>query len=487
MATGEPRSAVLYLRLSDARNENGSFVDREHKLRRFTEARGWSVARVVTENDAGPDGRPKPASAYKRRKVRVPGSDQPQLRVIRPGFRSIVDDLTAGRVGALVAEDLDRVARDPRDLEDLVDAVRSTKAYAAALSGSLSFTAGGTDAEILQARVLVAVAAKSSADTARRVSDSRERRARAGQFGGGKRPYGFEPDGVTVRPAEAQVIADASRALVQGASLRGLARDLRTSGVPTATGAEWSAETLREILIRPRNAGLSEWKGQTFPAPWCPLVEVPVFERVVAILTDPERGTGPGRPPRWLGSGIYLCGVCLDGSTCKVTSAGRHPRYHCREGRHLTRHALRVDEVVSAFVIEYLAVHGAGLLVPDRPEVDVAALRTERRAIAANLDGIGADVVLGRLTRGAGHKATEVGRVRIAEIDAQLSSATVDDPLAAWVSAVDPAAVWDAAALEERRQLVRRLLVVTLLPVGPGGRFRPESVRVEPSTSLSRQ
>jgi site-specific DNA recombinase len=53
-------------------------------------------------------------------------------------------------VGALIAEDLDRVSRDPRDLEDLIDAVRATRAYAAALSGSLAFTAGGTDAEISQ-------------------------------------------------------------------------------------------------------------------------------------------------------------------------------------------------------------------------------------------------------------------------------------------------------------------------------------------------
>lgn len=477
------KTSDLYLRLSDARNENGSFAAREQALRRLAAARGWTVRRVVTENDIGPDGKPKPASAFKRRKVWVPGSDQPQLRVIRPGFRSIVEDLAAGRVGALIAEDLDRVARDPRDLEDLVDAVRATGAYAAALSGSLAFTAGGTDAEVLQARVLVAVAAKSSADTARRVSASRERRAQEGRFGGGKRPFGFEPDGVTVRPEEARVVKEAAHALVGGSSLRGLARDLREREVPSVTGRPWSAETLKDILLRSRNAGLMQWKDETFPAPWEPLVEPAVHERVVALLTDPERRTGPGRAPRWLGSGIYRCPTCPGGGRVSVIVGNRKPYYRCQDCTSWSRRGAPVDELVAAFVIEYLAEHGADLLVPDRPQVDVAALRTERKAINANLEAIGADVVLGRLTRSAGHKATEVGQARIAEIDAELSSAVVDDSLERWVNAADPEAVWDAATLEERRRLVRRLLVVTILPQ-PGRTFRPECVRIEPNLAV---
>ena len=40
---------------------------------------------------------------------------QAVYRVWRPGFRSILDDLTAGRAHAILAEDLDRACRDPRD------------------------------------------------------------------------------------------------------------------------------------------------------------------------------------------------------------------------------------------------------------------------------------------------------------------------------------------------------------------------------------
>ena len=89
---------------------------------------------------------------------------------MRPGFREMLDDITTGRVNGLLAEDLDRIVRDPRDLEDLLDACALTGASARSLSGSLTLTDGGTEAEKSMARVLVAMANKASADTARRVS-----------------------------------------------------------------------------------------------------------------------------------------------------------------------------------------------------------------------------------------------------------------------------------------------------------------------------
>jgi hypothetical protein len=97
----------IYLRLSDARVEE-AFEGREAKLRAFADVIGWTVHRVVVENDVFPDGRPKPASAWKRRKVVTP-SGKTELRVIRPGFRSILDDLESGRATGLLGEDLDPI------------------------------------------------------------------------------------------------------------------------------------------------------------------------------------------------------------------------------------------------------------------------------------------------------------------------------------------------------------------------------------------
>src|SRR5689334_20062569 len=101
-------AADLYLRLSDARNEE-ALDGREARLRARAAELGWDVYRVIVENDLTPGngngngGGLRPASAWKRRKITTP-SGRVELRTIRPGFRAMLDDLTAGRAGAILAE-----------------------------------------------------------------------------------------------------------------------------------------------------------------------------------------------------------------------------------------------------------------------------------------------------------------------------------------------------------------------------------------------
>ena len=94
----------------------------------------------------------RPASAFKRRAVRNASGEvvqairtraSPVMRVIRPGWQSVIADLKTGRASAVLAEDLDRACRDPRDLEDLLDACEQRGASARSITGSLSLTAGG--------------------------------------------------------------------------------------------------------------------------------------------------------------------------------------------------------------------------------------------------------------------------------------------------------------------------------------------------------
>ena len=61
-----PRRAVIYTRLSDAKNGN-SIADQEKSCRALAAQLGWEVVRVETENDLS-QGRSH-ASAFKRRKV----------------------------------------------------------------------------------------------------------------------------------------------------------------------------------------------------------------------------------------------------------------------------------------------------------------------------------------------------------------------------------------------------------------------------------
>jgi site-specific DNA recombinase len=291
-----------------------------------------------------------------------------------------------------------------------------------------------------------------------------------------------------VRPDECEVIADASERLVQGASLRSLALDLRKREVPTVTGTKWSAETLRCILMRPRNAGLMVYRGEEIgDAPWKDQAPVPLetFRAVQRVLTDPDRRVGPGAAPKWLGTNIYCCGICTDAEFThrvgmNVRLSGRTPVYRCKEQNHLVRQVEHVDKFVIGTILARLSLEDAAdLLVPAKPEVDVAKLRSERAAIRTNLDEMAADKALGLIDRAQLLAGTQKGKARLEQIEAELQAAIVDSPLKPLIGAEDVQAEWEKLQLSHQRLVIDTLVNVRILPRGRGGSgFEPSTVEI---------
>lgn len=535
-------TADLYLRLSDFRGDADGFAPRERKLRAEAKRLGWTVGRVVIENDVlngdgngngsatstdryrsvdiegssgDPNGsvdvkkgtggtsgqvinlnnlvRPRPASAFKRRKVVTP-SGRTELRVYRPGFRQVLDDLMNSRATAVLCEDLDRAVRDPRDLEDLIDAMAHCRGHARSLSGSLTFTAGGTDSEVTMARVMVTMANKSSRDLARRVASSREILAAEGTYGGGRRPYGYRPDPDSVKyhrtllqvPAEAAELRRAAASVLAGGSLKAFARDLRDRQVPSVTGAPWSAETLRDVLIKPAIAGLAAHTrdGTTtlHAAAWEPILPRDTWEAVVAVLTAPGRNPATSNAPRWLGSNLYLCGICKT-PTLHVTGGKKGPGYVCSAASHIRRHAPETDKLVGMYVAARLNRDDARDLLrpPVRPGVDAGALRAETAKLTAIGERQAAMHAVGDITDAELAAGSRARNARLGKIAVLLHETTTPDPLAEFRDAPDAARVWRDLPLERQRNVLRLLAVVTLLPATRRGRgFDPDSVRVDP-------
>ncbi len=491
--------AIIYLRLSDLRqedlNEDGTgrtFGDRERRLRELADRWGWPVVKVVVENDVDPKtGKARPASAFKRRKVTLPDGST-VMRVIRPGYRGILQDLTAGVANGLLAEDLDRVLRDPRDLEDLIDVAEAKRINVRSLTGSLTLTDGGTDAEITLARAMVAFANKSSRDTSRRVSLGRERKALAGEYGGGTRPFGFEEDGVTPLEIESEFLAYASTRILQlnkktrkPWTLAALAAEARDFGLLTSTGLPMTAEALRQLLSRRRNMGVLIHNGEEVgKLPGKPVVDPEVFRAVVRLLSDPARRTSTAGPaPRWLGSGIYRCGVHLDGTTCNVGIGNRSPRYKCKVGPHLTRNAAHLDALVQATLLQRIAtdrklVEQFVYDAKKMPAVDLGALRAEADAIRVELDGFAEDRIRGQITRSQMLRGTELALLRLEAIEQQMRDATtVESPLTQFIEVKDVAQLWNSQPLSVKRFVLDTLMEVTIMPVGRTGHaFNPRSV-----------
>lgn len=485
--TDEPRRAILLGRLSDNREddevltEDGIPLALEDQLERMQERTrelGWTAWKVIKN--------PR-LSAYKKRMVTLPDGRR-DYRVFRPDLREALDDLASGRANAMVCLDLDRAFRDPQDLRDLINVVEYSKhsIIVESVTGSLHMEKGfdNFDAEI---RVLVAN--KSSRDTARRVASSRKKRAYAGKFGGGRRPFGFEPDGITVRQAEADVVADCSRRVLEidsktkkPTSLRSLVRELEAGGVPTVTGAKWSTRALKGILLRPRNVGQMEYRGEEVgKAPWEAIVPDEVFRAVCRLLDDPSRGTNSGAPPRYLGSGLYLCGVCKDGTKCEVNGGTkRGPRYRCKSsaGSHLTRNVAQLDQFVQDALVARLCVPGVIERFLNRtralPVEDVAALRAEAKGIRIRINGLAKDRALGDIDREAMVEGTKAGQARLAVIRDLLADDTVDSPLKVFADADGPdevLAIWEGQPLSTQRSILRAVMVVTVYVTGHKGRY----------------
>jgi DNA invertase Pin-like site-specific DNA recombinase len=474
-----PVRAVLLARISDARNGDdhgvaGQLADMRRYARRLGWAAGPAETHEITENDT---------SAFKRRMVTLTDGSR-QLRTFRPGFRRALAMLRHGAADGLIALDLDRACRDPRDLEDLIDVVegRKPRLPVESVTGSLRLA---TDADITMARVMVAVANKSSRDTARRVAAARARQAAEGRPGGGGRCFGYTPDGLAVIPAEAAAIRAAADAVLAGASLRAITRDWTAAGITTTRGKPWRPSWLRSLLLRPRLAGIAVYQREEVgAAAWPAILDEGTWRTVRRLLTDPGRLTARGNEPKWLGSGLYACGVC--GEAVTTGTGGRHGRTYVCPRHHIRRTAAPVDQLVTGVVTARLALPDAAeAMAPKRHDgPDTASLHRQAAALRSRLDEQAALHARGGITTAQLATGTRIIAADLAAVESQLATVTRQSPLTGIAGHPDAAAVWQGLPLWRQREIVRVLMNVRLMPSRPGrqpggGYFDPASVRVE--------
>jgi DNA invertase Pin-like site-specific DNA recombinase len=408
-----PTRAVLLLRISykdredavtteepedDAgrwRAEMSKGIGRQEEDGRELAARlGWTITKVVPEDDT---------SAFKRRKTKLPDGTT-ALRTIRPGFRAVLDLLASGECDGLIADDLDRVARDPRDLEDLIDVVESRRPHipVESVTGSLRLA---NDADITMARIMCAVANKSSRDTSRRVSRKHEELAAEGKPGGGGfRGYGYDRRNLEVVPEEAEIVKEiAARVLGTwdgwteeqqaaitpelGESLNSIADDLQARKVPTITGAAWNARSVRSVVTKPRIAGLRAHRGEVVgEAVWPAILDREPWEEVCARLAARGRHVDITLK-RWL-TGVLRCSQCGHMLTGAHGNGGT--RYWCATTK-----------------------GGCG-------KISVKAEPSEEEVGRQVLDLLALPDVLARLRMIATSETTEVARAELVEDEAQL-------------------------------------------------------------------
>jgi DNA invertase Pin-like site-specific DNA recombinase len=373
-AFGIPTRALIYCRISRDREGAGLGVERQREdCEALAKQIGVEVVDVYKDNDL---------SAY---------SGKP-----RPDYQRMLADLRAGRGDIVLAWHTDRLHRSPAELEEYIDVceprgvqTRTVKAGHLDLS-----TATGR----MIARQLGVQARYEVERMVERQKRKRDEMAQHGKFFGGRRPFGWEADGVTPRGlacfgcgrdepsdftltvgcrecgtdgridgwactscgapggrqvraacrncgAAANVLEDgefarirqAADSVLAGASLRSIAAEWNSADPPvlTSTGHTWAPAEVGSMLRRARNAGILVHRGQEAgPGNWPAALDEPTWRSLIALLDDPSRRTTPGNERKHLGTNVYECGEC--GTGVRVVTSNTNG------GKHMTAYACRV-------------------------------------------------------------------------------------------------------------------------------------------------
>jgi site-specific DNA recombinase len=147
----------------------------------------------------------------------------------------------------------DRLFRNVRDLEDFIATIERAGAQVRTVAAGLVdlSTASGR----MNARIGGVVARHESEHRAERIRSKMSQLAASGKSNGGPRSFGYEPDHMTVRDEEAELVREVARRALDGESLRSIAADWNDRGIPTVRGAAgWSYQALRRMILSPRLA-----------------------------------------------------------------------------------------------------------------------------------------------------------------------------------------------------------------------------------------
>jgi site-specific DNA recombinase len=455
MATvAKPLRAAIYVRISKDREGAGLGVERqETECRALAERLGWEVVAVHVDNDI---------SAY---------SGKP-----RPGYRAMLDAVRAGQVQAVLAWHTDRLHRRPIELEEFISLAEAKDLQVQTVkAGDLNLS---TPSGRMVARMLGAAARNEVDQTRDRIRSQKRQAAAQGKYRGGPRPYGYESDGVTIRDDEAQIIKDATTAVLAGRTLSAIARDLREAGRTTPTGKRWDYDNVRDVLLRPRNAGListgrpgREGFAVGAKAEWPAIVERETWDGLYRLLTDPSRRQQDGTERRWLGTGIFTCGRCgapmrvapHGGSKAKERGWAVSHHYRCTEAAHLTIEVQRTDRFVLGAVAELLRDPRlvAALTAPD-PHLD--ADRERRSALAARLAGFERDYEDGLIDGRRFAKAAAKVEADLAEVEERIAASVQAHTSSAVLAAVNPGQAFLDAPLDVQRAVLRTVLAIEVLP-----------------------
>lgn len=250
--------------------------------------------------------------------------------VVRKDWVRMFNDLKAGRIGGVLAADIDRFARQPKDLEKYIDvyeaaASKGNRLVFDTLSGQ-NFDLATADGRF-SARLFVNIANKSSEDTSRRIKRDNKSKAAKGRYHGGTQAYGWRADDRTkLDPVAADLVDKAMDGYLAGDKTTTIMKFFHDAGaINPNSGKPFTWAGVKTLIFRARNAGIRIYLGEPqydddgayVMGDWQPLCLVEKYEAVMGAKKAREEGNPRDYAVydhkvtvKYLLSRIVRCGNC---------------------------------------------------------------------------------------------------------------------------------------------------------------------------------
>jgi DNA invertase Pin-like site-specific DNA recombinase len=291
-------SGYLRAPLGRSRWQEGLGIDTQlNDARALAAERGWTVVREYVDRN-------------------LTAGDP---RRTRPQYNHLVADFHAGAFDALICWDLDRLTRQPRQLEDWIEAANDQQLALVTASGEVDLT---TDNGRLFARIKVDFAIGEIERMGARQRRSKQARRESGKWHGGPAPYGYraERGSLIPVPSEVGLIEQAIRRILHDReSMASIVKDWNSPTVPggdtpkhrTRMGNHWRQPNLRSILMNRTLLGETKAGVQ---GDWPAIIDRRDFDRLQVLFNDPSRkvthspGVKGGKFA--MTGGLSVCGHC---------------------------------------------------------------------------------------------------------------------------------------------------------------------------------
>lgn len=496
--TASRPTAFIYLRISQDRSKAGLGIARQlERCEALADERGYEVLEVFEDNDI---------SAYSGK--------------IRPSYREMFSRLS--EVDYVLAWSTSRLFRNMSEMEAYIRVCEDLNVLTLTVDdGTVDLS---TSNGRFNARIYAAIAARESEHKGERIRLKTEQTIRAGRHSGGVRPFGYNLIPRTeeevlqklgaryeVNEEEADLIRQAVEAILSGHSMHSIVRDWNNpdrpgGSVKTTMGKAWSQQTLRQMLLKPRYAGVTTFRGEEVPEADGLIPAILPRHLWLAIKNKLESNAASlpathTNKARYLLSGIAYC-ECGDlmktGSVQsrkidpETGARERHIVYRCRSTGpgHANKRASYVDELVRATCLDYYLSTRVGppTALSSEEEKRLRTLEIERSALRDQLASLPNEVVSGSLTsklagdieRKAGEKLEDID-TELAELT-ERSSVSIAGLKADLEHARSHYPDFLNLSLDDQREFIRRTMKVTLLKHVHGSprTFDPHTVDIRP-------